>query len=102
MGPPGMARRSGLPGGGGINSPWRCCWRRTPSVERRCSGSQSATLDAGSEDKGAFQEVALMHRNGRQVGRVVGLWRYPVKSMGAEALAEVDVSWHGLAGDRRW
>ncbi len=41
-------------------------------------------------------------RNGRQVGRVVGLWRYPVKSMGAEELAEVDVSWHGLAGDRRW
>jgi uncharacterized protein YcbX len=40
--------------------------------------------------------------NGRRVGRVVGLWRYPVKSMGAEALAEVDVSWHGLAGDRRW
>lgn len=41
-------------------------------------------------------------RNGEQVGRVVGLWRYPVKSMGAEALDEVDVSWHGLAGDRRW
>jgi uncharacterized protein YcbX len=40
--------------------------------------------------------------NGRQVGRVVGLWRYPVKSMGAETLAEVDVSWHGFAGDRRW
>jgi uncharacterized protein len=38
----------------------------------------------------------------RQVGRVAGLWRYPVKSMGGEALAEVDVSWHGLAGDRRW
>jgi uncharacterized protein len=36
------------------------------------------------------------------VGRVVGLWRYPVKSMGAEALAEVDVNWHGLSGDRRW
>lgn len=41
-------------------------------------------------------------RNGRPVGRVVGLWRYPVKSMGAEELAEVEVSWHGLAGDRRW
>jgi MOSC domain-containing protein len=41
-------------------------------------------------------------RNRRHVGRVVGLWRYPVKSMGAEELAEVDVSWHGLAGDRRW
>lgn len=38
----------------------------------------------------------------RCVGRVVGLWRYPVKSMGAEALSEVAVSWHGLAGDRRW
>lgn len=41
-------------------------------------------------------------RVGRYVGRVVGLWRYPVKSMGAEGLAEADVSWHGLAGDRRW
>lgn len=41
-------------------------------------------------------------RNGRQVGHVVGLWRYPVKSMGGEALTEVDVSWHGVAGDRRW
>ena len=40
--------------------------------------------------------------NGGPVGRVVGLWRYPVKSMGAEELAEVDVSWHGFAGDRRW
>lgn len=40
--------------------------------------------------------------NGRPVGRVVGLWRYPVKSMAAEPLAEVDVSWHGFAGDRRW
>ncbi len=36
------------------------------------------------------------------VGRVVGLWRYPVKSMAGEALPEVDVSWHGFAGDRRW
>jgi uncharacterized protein len=41
-------------------------------------------------------------QSGRHVGRVVGLWRYPVKSMGAEALADADVSWHGLAGDRRW
>jgi uncharacterized protein len=40
--------------------------------------------------------------SGRQVGRVVGLWRYPVKSMAAEPLAEIDVSWHGFAGDRRW
>ncbi|MEO7456455.1 MAG: MOSC domain-containing protein [Gemmatimonadaceae bacterium] len=38
----------------------------------------------------------------REVGRVAGLWRYPVKSMAAEPLDEVNVSWHGLAGDRRW
>jgi uncharacterized protein YcbX len=38
----------------------------------------------------------------REVGRVIGLWRYPVKSMAAEALSDVDVGWHGLAGDRRW
>ena len=37
-----------------------------------------------------------------EVGRVVGLWRYPVKSMAAEPLTEVEVGWHGLAGDRRW
>src|SRR4051812_22856273 len=37
-----------------------------------------------------------------ELGRVAALWRYPVKSMAAEALDEVDVSWHGLAGDRRW
>jgi uncharacterized protein YcbX len=38
----------------------------------------------------------------QEVGRVVGLWRYPVKSMAAEALPSVEVGWHGFAGDRRW
>jgi uncharacterized protein YcbX len=33
---------------------------------------------------------------------VVGLWRYPVKSMLGEQLAATDVDAHGLAGDRRW
>ena len=45
---------------------------------------------------------AAVRQGGRTVGRVAALWRYPVKSMGAEALDEVRVSWHGLAGDRRW
>jgi uncharacterized protein YcbX len=36
------------------------------------------------------------------VGRIAALWRYPVKSMEAEELDGVEVSWHGLAGDRRW
>jgi uncharacterized protein len=36
------------------------------------------------------------------VGRVTGLFRYPVKSMAAESLETIEVDWHGLAGDRRW
>ena len=36
------------------------------------------------------------------VGYVAALWRYPVKSMAGERLDDVEVSWHGLAGDRRW
>jgi uncharacterized protein YcbX len=38
----------------------------------------------------------------RVVGRVAGVWRYPVKSMAAEPLDAAEVSWHGVAGDRRW
>ncbi len=38
----------------------------------------------------------------RPVGRVAALLRYPVKAMAAERLEDVDVSWHGLSGDRRW
>lgn len=36
------------------------------------------------------------------VGRVVALWRYPVKSMAGEQLDDAETSWQGLAGDRRW
>ena len=36
------------------------------------------------------------------VGYVAGLWRYPVKSMAGESLDDAEVSWNGLAGDRRW
>jgi uncharacterized protein len=36
------------------------------------------------------------------VGHVAALSRYPVKSMAPEELHAVEVSWHGLAGDRRW
>src|SRR3979409_2377414 len=40
--------------------------------------------------------------SGAEVGRIAGLFRYPVKSMAPERLEQVEVSWHGLAGDRRW
>jgi uncharacterized protein YcbX len=36
------------------------------------------------------------------VGYVAALWRYPVKSMAGESLDDAEVSWNGLAGDRRW
>ncbi|WGX95067.1 MOSC domain-containing protein [Nocardioides sp. L-11A] len=34
--------------------------------------------------------------------RVRALFRYPVKSMAGESLADAELGWHGLAGDRRW
>jgi uncharacterized protein YcbX len=43
-----------------------------------------------------------MRSGGVLVGTVAGLWRYPVKSMAAEALTSIFVSWAGMAGDRRW
>ena len=36
------------------------------------------------------------------VGRIVSLFRYPVKSMTSESLDSVEVGWNGLEGDRRW
>ncbi len=41
-------------------------------------------------------------RAAEAIGRVVSLWRYPVKSMAEESLEAAEVSWHGVAGDRRW
>jgi uncharacterized protein YcbX len=36
------------------------------------------------------------------VGRVVVLYRYPVKSMAGEALETAELGWHGIEGDRRY
>jgi len=60
---------------------------------------RSATLDTRCIGKGAFQPMEAVMP---VVGRVVALFRYPVKSMAAEELDRVQVAWHGLAGDRRW
>src|ERR1700756_892372 len=49
--------------------------------------------------KGAFTSLEAVMT---VVGRVVALRRYPVKSMAGEELDDAEVSWHGLAGDRRW
>jgi uncharacterized protein len=42
------------------------------------------------------------YRRAMILGRVASLFRYPVKSMAAEPVGEVEVSWVGLEGDRRW
>ncbi|MDP9431869.1 MAG: MOSC domain-containing protein [Actinomycetota bacterium] len=36
------------------------------------------------------------------LGRLIALWRYPVKSMGGEALASAELTADGVLGDRRW
>ncbi len=37
-----------------------------------------------------------------EIGRVAGLFRYPIKSMIGTSLESVALGWHGLAGDRRF
>ena len=37
-----------------------------------------------------------------QVGSVIGLWRFPVKSMRGERLDEAQVTERGLVGDRAY
>ena len=37
-----------------------------------------------------------------EVGRVAGLWRYPVKSMQGDAVDRLDVEVDGVRGDRAW
>ncbi len=37
-----------------------------------------------------------------RIGTIVGLNRFPVKSMRAEALARAEVGWNGLLGDRQY
>jgi uncharacterized protein YcbX len=37
-----------------------------------------------------------------RIGTIVGLWRYPVKSMRGERLDRARLSWRGIPGDRGW
>lgn len=37
-----------------------------------------------------------------QVGRVVEVFRYPVKSMAGERITEADLDWQGIEGDRQY
>ena len=44
----------------------------------------------------------LTDMKAQEIGRIAALYRYPVKSMGAESLESINVGWHGFTGDRRW
>ncbi|MBV1921927.1 MAG: MOSC domain-containing protein, partial [Pseudomonadales bacterium] len=41
-------------------------------------------------------------KNGKLVGSVKEVWRYPVKSMQGEQVTQCDVTKQGVAGDRGW
>ena len=69
--------------------------RRQPDERRVPDRVEDRVLDLGH---GPEDKVAGVG----EVGRVVGLWRYPVKSMAAEALSSVEVGLAGFTGDRRW
>lgn len=38
----------------------------------------------------------------KEIGRVIQIYRYPIKSMAGEPLEEVILGWHGFEGDRRF
>jgi len=38
----------------------------------------------------------------KEIGRVIQIYRYPIKSMAGEPLEEIMLGWHGFEGDRRF
>ena len=44
----------------------------------------------------------MSHSSQPEIGTIVSVWRYPVKSMGGEKLSVVQVGSDGLAGDRSY
>ena len=43
-----------------------------------------------------------INSTGSTVGSIAGLWRFPVKSMQGERLQEVELTAHGVLGDRAY
>jgi len=39
---------------------------------------------------------------GLRIGKVIAIYRYPVKSMAGQSLDSATIGWHGLEGDRRF
>ena len=71
---------------------------------------ESRIFERFSRFKAVWQEINLPSIFSRQrvknkimtVGKVLEIWRYPVKSMGGEKMGACDVSSVGIVGDRGW
>jgi AMP-binding enzyme/AMP-binding enzyme C-terminal domain/MOSC N-terminal beta barrel domain len=87
------------PGRGGPGL--RCACRLTPDCPRvkRGSGNRAIELD---EECAMHTGPSLSSSGQVQVGSVVALWRYPVKSMMGEEFNACEVTGRGLLGDRRF
>jgi uncharacterized protein len=77
-------------------------WHAGGTLERRCDGPRSATLERDVFKGASGRGGVVVSIPTPAVGTVAGLWRYPVKSMAPEPLAAAELSWAGVAGDRRW
>ncbi len=64
------------------------------------AGSEGGRGSKGS--RGAEPACASDRPGAAPVGRIAGIWRYPVKSMGGERLEAGDLTPRGLLGDRAW
>src|SRR5258708_5297482 len=72
------------------------------TLPAREKSGNSVTCGPCYEERARLTDYGGRVPNETAVGRIVSLFRYPVKSMAAQVLDEVDVSFEGLAGDRRW
>src|SRR3954453_13447598 len=66
------------------------------------TAATTSTSSRGASMRCMQGSGALSYPEADTIGRLVEIWRYPVKSMAGERLASAEADWHGLVGDRRW
>src|SRR5215212_4163597 len=74
--------------------------RRRLALDMRSSQRDSRWCGRSAEPKGAAMPDPSQSSSAVEAGSVVGLWRYPVKSMMGEELNAAEVTDRGLLGDR--
>jgi uncharacterized protein YcbX len=53
--------------------------------------------DACVKSKKILQDIML-----EEIGRIIQIYKYPIKSMAGEPLQDIILGWHGFEGDRRF